>query len=103
MCDGCRRELLRPLASKAVRLDTWRTPAKDMVDPQSEARRARAERVRARKDRKRSLRSVTREIGIVGAITMLLRGQDDARARERMRDETEDCQQCLKRQRRAIA
>jgi hypothetical protein len=99
LCPRCKREILPRRAVNSLRLDMHRAPAKDMartVDPRVERHR----RLKERKERRRSLRSVTREIGIVGALTVLLHGRD---ARLTMTDTSDDCPDCLKRQRRAVA
>lgn len=99
MCSQCKRDLLRPLAIKATRLDTHRAPTKGMVDHKAEAERLKAEARRARKEKKRSLRSVTREIGIVGAVKLVLR----TTAMQADTPASDDCPRCLKRQRRRVA
>lgn len=73
----------------------WRAPSTGMVkavkaDPK-------AEKIKARKDKKRSLRSITKEIGIVGAITLALRTR--ASDISQPSDASDDCPHCLKRQR----
>lgn len=98
LCPRCRRDVLpagfRPSSLARFAL---RSAADGMVKAAKPD--LKAERIKARKEKKRSLRSITKEIGIVGAVTLVLRARasDSINAASPASD---DCPDCLKRQRR---
>jgi hypothetical protein len=105
LCAQCKRETLPQRRVSSLAKNAHRAPARDMVDRRAarveracrvtDVERARHSRKLERRDKKRSLRSVTREIGILGAIKVVL----DARNLPPAAPLSEDCPQCLKRRR----
>lgn len=98
LCPRCRRDILPQRAVNSLRRDMWRLASDGMVkhakpDPK-------AERIKARKDRKRSLRSISKDIGIVGAVTLVLRARASDLTGNAASPASDDCPDCLKRQRR---
>jgi hypothetical protein len=95
LCARCRRETLPKRKRSSIVRDSLRAPAKGMTKKPTPAD-LRAERVRSRKEKKRSLRSLTREVGILGAIKLSL----DGRQLRAIVPISENCQRCLKRRKR---
>jgi hypothetical protein len=97
MCSRCKRELVPRLAVNSLRRDMWRAPADGMAtapDPK-------AERIRARKDRKerRSVATLAATIGITGPMTFSLSTAALAPATPA----DEECPDCIRRRNRTAA
>jgi len=97
LCADCRRETLPERARPGIVKDANRSAAKGMTPE----RDARADKIRQRKARKRDMRDLTREHGIIGAIKLSLDARQVARLQNRAMGEVdENCQRCLARRRR---
>lgn len=98
MCAQCKRETLPDRRRPGLVSDMHRAPTDGMVkapaplDPE-------AAKVKRRKDKKRSLRSLTREVGIAGAIVLSLDARQVARFQRLPTTIDENCQRCLARRR----
>lgn len=92
LCGFCRKQIPPQLAHPAWRKDTHRKAAAGMAKDQ--APDPRAERIKARKEKKRGrvTRADIREHGFVGAVVLEIKGA------ELPPPPSEDCESCLRRQ-----